>query len=159
MGGIDQVPPPPAHHPAQPPYRPILSQDTIVKRISISSTTPTDPHLSSLELLPDVLLCSGMDVFTLVSRLPPPSCYCSDEDNPTPTTSQALEQATWGTVVFPPHQPRLPSLQPQPNPHLCTGMEPFSPRGHSLTTPVISSSHKDGRGLSPSSELEEANFH
>ena len=46
--------------------------------------------------------------------------------------------------VCPPHQPWS-----QPNPRLNTGMDPSSPRGHSPTTPVISSPHKDGRSLFP----------
>ena len=115
------------------------------------------PHFSSLHPLPNALLGSGMEVLISVPYLTPPSCSQSEKGNPTPTACQALEQATRGNGIFPPHQPWLPSLQPQQNPLHSTGMEPFSPRCHSSTTPVISSSHKDVRSLSPGSE--EANFH
>ena len=151
------MPPPPhltSHYSATSQANPLPGYNS---ETDIDIIHPMHPHLSSLELLPDVLLGSRTEVFIPVPHLTPPSCSQSEENNPTPTACQAFEQAMQGMVVFPSHQPWLPSFQPEPNPHLGTSTEPFSPHGHSPTRPLTSSSHKDGRSLSPCSE--EANFH
>ena len=95
---------------------------------------PTHPHLSSVELL-NVLLGSGMEVFTHVSQLPPPLCCRYEEDNPTLIACQALEQAMCGIVAH----PHLSSLQPPPNVFLSSCTEVFIPVPHVTPSPCYRS--------------------
>ena len=76
-----------------------------------------------LVVQPNVLLGSGMDVFTPVSQLPPPLCCQYEEDDPTPTTCQALEQAMHGTIAH----THLSSIQPMPNMLLGSATDVFIP--------------------------------
>ena len=97
-----------------------------------------------------------MEMFNPVPCFTPPSCSHVRRITPPHLPANPLSRPPVYSCL-PTHQPRLSSLQPQTNPLLSNSMEPFSSRGHSPTTPVISSSHTDGRSLSPG--IDEANFH
>ena len=69
----------------------------------------------------------SMKAISPVLRHTPPS-YCRiEEDTPTSTTCLPLSQVTRGKAIILPKDPSIPSLEPQLNAHLGSGMEVGSP--------------------------------